>query len=111
MPETEHLLSSPANAERLKAAIRDLERPSLIARIRSGWSFLLTKLNAFASTLFFYLSINSQLPPPAEAMIDKIPGAWQMMVRLALPFFWWLLIEYAKAKAVKKAKAQGAAQT
>jgi hypothetical protein len=77
----------------------------MLTKVREAWSYLLTKLNAFASTAFLYLSVNNQLPAPAEAAMDRLPEPAQTIVRLAVPFAWWSLVEYAKNHAVKQAKA------
>lgn len=75
----------------------------LIKNARNAWRDLLTKLNAAATFALTYLALNGQLPPSVEAVFATIHQPWQFMARLFVPIGWGTLIEYAKAKAVKKA--------
>lgn len=80
-----------------------------IDKARAAWSDLLTKLNSAATFVFLYLSMNGQLPAPAEALMSKLPEPWQTVVRILLPITWGTLVEYAKAQAKKRAAATGGA--
>jgi hypothetical protein len=74
----------------------------LAMRFRRAWADLLTKLNAVATFALTYLSLNGQLPAPAEAAMSRLPEPWQFIARLFVPIAWGTLVEYAKARAIKK---------
>jgi hypothetical protein len=58
---------------------------------------LLSVANALATYAFAYFSLNQQLPPIAEALLDKIPQPWQTVVRAALPIAWGTFIQFCKS--------------
>lgn len=71
---------------------------SLVARARQGWAFLLTKLNAIGSLLLAYALLN---PTAATDLLSLLPPKFKMPAALAIPALWFLLVQYAKARAIK----------
>ena len=81
-----------------------IEPNVILNKLRTAWGFLLTKLNASASLVFLYLSMNDQLPPPIEALLDRVGEPWQTIARLAVPMLWFALVQHAKARAINVGK-------
>jgi hypothetical protein len=73
---------------------------SLIQRARDGWAFLLTKLNALGSVLLAYALLN---PSAATELLNLLPANMRTGAALVIPLGWFLLVQYAKARAIKKA--------
>jgi hypothetical protein len=78
---------------------------ALLAKVRKAWAFLLTKLNAVGSILLAYALLN---PTAASELIALLPEKLKTPVALGVPALWFMLVQYAKAKAIKKAEAQKA---
>jgi hypothetical protein len=74
---------------------------SLFAKLREGWSFLLTKLNALGSILLAYALLN---PSAASELIAMLPEKLKTPVALAIPTLWFCLVQYGKMRAIKKAE-------
>lgn len=72
----------------------------MIERLREGWSYLLTKLNALGSILLAYALLN---PSAASDLLNLLPPNMQTGAALAIPVLWFALVQYAKMKAIKKA--------
>jgi hypothetical protein len=72
----------------------------MIQRVRDAWSFLLTKLNALGSVLLAYALLN---PTAASDLLNLLPANLKVPAALALPALWFMFVQYAKAKAIKKA--------
>jgi hypothetical protein len=72
---------------------------NLIQRAREGWSFLLTKLNALGSILLAYALLN---PTAASELLNLLPAQWRTGAALVIPLAWFLLVQYAKARAIRK---------
>jgi hypothetical protein len=72
----------------------------MIAKLRTAWSFLLTKLNALGSILLAYALLN---PTAATEGLALLPPSLRTPVAMALPALWFVLVQYAKAKAIKRA--------
>jgi hypothetical protein len=71
----------------------------MIAKLRDGWSYLLTKLNAIGSLLLAFALIYPDALGELKALAPVplqpfIPG---------LALGWFMLVQVAKAKAIKKA--------
>jgi hypothetical protein len=71
---------------------------SLLTKARSGWAFLLTKLNALGSVLLAYALLN---PTAANDLLNLLPPKLKIPAALAAPALWFLLVQYAKARAIK----------
>lgn len=72
----------------------------LIERARKGWSFLLTKLNALGSILLAYALLN---PNAATDLLSLLQPKFRTPVALMVPVLWFMLVQYAKARAIKAA--------
>lgn len=77
---------------------------SFIAKARAGWSFLLTKLNAIGSVLLAYALLN---PTAANDLLNQLPPKLKIPAALAAPALWFVLVQYAKARAIKTAPPVG----
>ena len=76
----------------------------MLKKLREAWSFLLTKLNAIGSLLLAY----ALLYPGALAELKALAPPWLQPFIPALALGWFMLVQIAKAKAMKKAEAKGA---
>jgi hypothetical protein len=72
---------------------------SLIQKAQVAWGFLLTKLNALGSILLAYALLN---PTAASDLLNLLPASLKVPAALAMPAAWFVLVQYAKAKAIKK---------
>ena len=79
----------------------------MIQRLRTAWSFLLTKLNAIGSILLAYALLN---PTAASDLINLLPPKLKTPVALGAPCLWFMLVQWAKVKAMRKAEALGKAK-
>lgn len=77
----------------------------MMKRLRIAWAGLLTKLNAIGSLLLAY----ALLYPGALAELKELAPPWLQPFVPALALAWFALVQAAKAKAMKKAEAKGAA--
>lgn len=75
----------------------------MFAKLREYWSYLLTKLNAVGSLVFAYALLN---PSAASDLLNLLPPKLKTPVALAVPALWFMLVQYAKMKALKKAQVQ-----
>jgi hypothetical protein len=75
----------------------------MIERCRKAWSFLLTKLNAAGSILLAYALLN---PTAASDLLNLLPESLRKGVAVAIPVCWFLLVQWAKTKAIAKAPAK-----
>ncbi len=73
----------------------------MIAKLRTGWTFLLTKLNALGSILLAYALLN---PAAANDLLNTLPPKLKIPASLALPAAWFMLVQYSKMKAIKTAR-------
>jgi hypothetical protein len=73
----------------------------MLKKLREAWSFLLTKLNALGSILLAYALLN---PTAAVELLALLPPQFRTGAALAIPTLWFLLVQFAKAKAIKKAE-------
>jgi hypothetical protein len=70
----------------------------MIQRIRAAWGFLLTKLNALGSILLAYALLN---PGAASELLNLLPANMRTGAALAIPALWFVVVQYAKVRAVK----------
>lgn len=73
-----------------------------MTKIREAWGYLLTKLNALGSIVLAYALLN---PSAASDLLNLLPDKAKIPAALAAPAAWFLLVQYAKAKAIKKGAA------
>lgn len=78
----------------------------MLKKLREGWSYLLTKLNAIGSLLLAY----ALLYPGALSELKELAPTWLQPFIPALALGWFGLVQIAKGKAMKKAEAVGAAK-
>jgi pheromone shutdown protein TraB len=78
---------------------------NLLKRARAAWSFLLTKLNAIGSLLLGF----ALLYPGVIGELKELAPAWLQPFVPGLAVGWFMLVQYAKMRALKKAEAKGAA--
>ncbi len=72
----------------------------IIAKLREGWTYLLTRLNALGSILLAYALLN---PTAMSELVALLPPSFKIPAALALPMLWFVLVQYAKARAIKNA--------
>lgn len=78
------------------------------AAIREYWSYLLNKLNAIGSVALAYALLN---PNAATELLSALPPKLKTPAAITIPALWFLLVQWAKIKALKKAeKAKGSAE-
>ena len=73
----------------------------MIARIRKFLSSLLNNLNAIGSLLLAFALAN---PSAAAELIALFPPEMRKGAVLGIPLLWFGLVQFAKARAIKKAK-------
>jgi hypothetical protein len=71
----------------------------MIAKLREGWSFLLTKLNTLGSILLAYALSN---PAIVAELLPMLPAHFRAYAPVAA-LLWWGLVQFAKASAIRKA--------
>jgi hypothetical protein len=69
-------------------------------KIKEARGFLLTKLNAIGSILLAYALLN---PTAANDLLNLLPEKLKVPAALGAPAAWFVLVQYAKARAIKKA--------
>jgi hypothetical protein len=77
----------------------------MIRKLRDAWSLLLTKLNAIGSLLLGF----ALLYPGVIGELKALAPEWLQPFVPGLAVAWFMLVQVAKAKAMKKAEAKGAA--
>lgn len=78
---------------------------NIIRKARDGWSYLLTKLNAIGSLLLGF----ALLYPGVIGELKALAPEWLQPFIPGLAVGWFMLVQIAKGKALKKAEAKGAA--
>jgi hypothetical protein len=74
--------------------------------IRRAISDALNWLNGVGSIVLAYALLN---PNAASELINLLPAKFHTPVALMLPAAWFMLVQYAKAKAITKEKSDAAA--
>lgn len=74
----------------------------MLNKAREGWSYLLTKLNAVGSLLLAYALL---YPNALSELKELAPEGLRPFVP-ALALGWFVLVQIAKASALKKAEAE-----
>jgi hypothetical protein len=72
-----------------------------VIRLRKFFSSLLNNLNAIGSLLLAYALAN---PLAASEMLALLPPRLKAGAILAIPLVWFGLVQFAKARTIKKAK-------
>jgi hypothetical protein len=75
---------------------------TLLLKARSGWAFLVTKLNALGSLALAYALLN---PSAASEMLNLLPPKLKTPAALAIPALWFLLVQFAKVRDMEKRNA------
>lgn len=73
----------------------------MIARLRKFLSSLLNNLNMLGSLLLAYALAN---PLAASELLSLLPKELKTGAVLGIPLVWFGLVQFAKARAIKKAK-------
>jgi len=68
-------------------------------KARAAWSFLVTKLNALGSILLAYALLN---PDAANELLDVLPEKLRTPAALMIPAAWFLIVQYAKVRDLRK---------
>lgn len=71
----------------------------MIQKARDGWAFLLTKLNMLGSLLLAYALANPSAVTELIALLPPSLRVWAPAAAIA----WFVLVQVAKASAIKKA--------
>ncbi len=70
----------------------------MIDRCRQSFRYLLTKLNALGSLLLAYAMLN---PSAMSELVALLPPSLKIPAALALPALWFVIVQWAKVRAVK----------
>jgi hypothetical protein len=70
-------------------------------RLRKFFSSLLNNLNAIGSLILAYALAN---PTVASELLNLLPPELKKGAVLGIPLLWFGLVQFAKARAIKKAK-------
>jgi hypothetical protein len=79
---------------------------SIIQKVRNAWSYLLTKLNALGSILLAYALLN---PDAANELLGVLPEKLRTPAALMIPAAWFLIVQYAKVRDLRKGSPDAAA--
>jgi hypothetical protein len=80
------------------------EEPSILSKIGGAVRDLLNHLNMLGSILLAYALAN---PTAATELLNLLPADLKKPAVLLLPAAWFILVQYAKGRAIKKATKAG----